>query len=183
MSTPVSLSPSTTGPAAIEPPTVEALYCDHHSWLKGWLHRRLGSAEQAADLAHDTFVRLLHSDRVPASLDEPRAYLTTVARNLVANLWRRQSLEKAYLEALAQLPPQVEWSPEARAIVLETLVELDRLLDGLPVQVRRAFLLSQLDGQTHAQVAAALGISIPTVKRHIVKALQRCYFADLSFVV
>ncbi|WP_066737312.1 sigma factor [Cupriavidus sp. D384] len=44
------------------PSTIESLYCDHHSWLKGWLHRRLGSAEQAADLAQDTFVRLLNSE-------------------------------------------------------------------------------------------------------------------------
>ncbi|MNL22453.1 putative RNA polymerase sigma factor FecI [compost metagenome] len=75
----------------------------------------------------------------------------------------------------------MNWSPEDRAIVLETLLELDRLLDGLPAAVRRAFLMSQLEGLTHAQVAAALGVSIPTVKRYIVKALQRCCFADLSF--
>lgn len=163
------------------PTIVETLYSDHHSWLRGWLHRRLGNAEQAADLAHDTFIRLLSSDRVPAAIDEPRAFLTTVAQRVVSNHWRREKLEKAYLEALAQAPAEVAPSPEARAILLETLVELDRLLDGLPTLVRRAFLLSQLDGHTHAQVADTLGISIPTVKRYIVKALQRCYFADLSF--
>ncbi|ALS62706.1 sigma-70 family RNA polymerase sigma factor [Pandoraea norimbergensis] len=164
------------------PSTVELLYSNHHSWLKGWLHRRLGSAEQAADIAHDTFVRLLGSERVPAAFDEPRAYLTTVAQNLVSNHWRREKLERAYLEALAQVPREVEWSPETRAMLLETLIELDRLLDGLPTIVRQAFLRSQLDGQTHAQVADALGISVPTVKRYLAKALQRCYFADLSFI-
>lgn len=164
------------------PSTVEMLYCHHHSWLRGWLHRRLGSAEQAADIAHDTFVRLLGSERVPAAFDEPRAYLTTVAQNLVSNHWRRQKLERAYLDALAQVPREVEWSPEMRAIMLETLLELDRLLDGLPTIVRQAFLYSQLDGKTHAQIAATLGISIPTVKRYLAKALQRCYFADLSFL-
>ncbi|GJG95388.1 sigma-70 family RNA polymerase sigma factor [Cupriavidus pauculus] len=170
---------STAG--AFYPSTIESLYCDHHSWLKGWLHRRLGSAEQAADLAQDTFVRLLNSERMPATLDEPRAYLTTVARNLMSNHWRREQLERAYLDALAQAPREVEISPEDRAILLETLLELDQLLDGLPPLVRQAFLLSQLDGQTHAQVAEALGISIPTVKRYIVMGLQQCYFADLSF--
>lgn len=162
--------------------SIEALYCDHHSWLKGWLARRLGNSEQAADLAHDTFLRLLGSERVPSLLNEPRAYLTTVAQNLVSNLWRREKLERAYLEALAMAPEGLAPSPEEQAILLETLLELDALLDGLPALVRRAFLLSQLDGQTHAQVAAALGISIPTVKRYLVKALQRCYFADISFL-
>ncbi|TWC65075.1 sigma-70 family RNA polymerase sigma factor [Herbaspirillum sp. SJZ099] len=161
--------------------SIEALYCDHHSWLKGWLLRRLGNTEQAADLAHDTFIRLLSSERVPATIHEPRAYLTTVAQNLVSNHWRREKLEKAYLEALAQAPAGLAPSPEEQAILLETLLELDRLLDGLPAVVKRAFLLSQLDGHTHAQVAAALGISIPTVKRYLAKALQRCYFADIPF--
>lgn len=168
-------------PGLFFPTTVEALYSAHHSWLRGWLRRRVGNADQAADLAHDTFTRLLSSERVPPALDEPRAFLTTVAKRLVSNHWRREKLEKAYLEALAQAPCEMTWSPEERAIMLETLVELDRLLDGLPAIVRRAFLLSQLDGQTHAQIAEAMRISIPTVKRYIVKALQRCYFADLSF--
>ncbi|ARP89157.1 RNA polymerase subunit sigma [Bordetella genomosp. 9] len=168
-------------PGLLIPSNVESLYSDHHSWLRSWLHRRLGNAEQAADLAHDTFIRLLTSDRVPAGLEEPRAFLTTVAQRLVSNHWRREKLERAYLEALAQAPREMAMSPETRAILLETLIELDRLLDGLPAIVRHAFLLSQLDGRTHAQVAGALGVSIPTVKRYIVKALQRCYFADLSF--
>lgn len=161
--------------------SIEALYCDHHSWLKGWLQRRLGNSEQAADLAQDTFLRLLGSERVPSVIHEPRAYLTTVAQRLVSNLWRREKLEQAYLEALAQAPVTLAPSPQEQAILLETLLELDQLLDELPSIVRRAFLLSQLDGLTHAQVAAALGISIPTVKRYLVKALQRCYFADISF--
>lgn len=162
------------------PSTIEVLYSDHHPWLKGWLHRRIGNAEQAADLAHDTFIRLLSSESVPGKLDEPRAFLTIVAQNLVYNHWRREKLERAYLEAMAQAPSQVALSPEDHAILLETLRELDRLLDGLPAIVRRAFLLSQLDGQTHAQVAKSLGISIPTVKRYLAKALQQCYFADLA---
>ncbi len=162
--------------------TIEVLYSDHHPWLKGWLHRRLGNAEQAADLAHDAFIRLLSNERLPGELDEPRAFLTTVAQNLVRNHWRREKLERAYLEALAQAPCHVALSPEDQAILLETLVELDRLLDGLPTIVRRAFLLTQLDGQTHAHVAQTLDISVPTVKRYIVKAMQQCYFADLSGV-
>ncbi|MDZ4357508.1 MAG: sigma factor, partial [Variovorax sp.] len=38
---------------------VRVLYGDHHGWLQGWLRRRLGSACDAADLAHDVFMRLL----------------------------------------------------------------------------------------------------------------------------
>lgn len=108
---------------------------------------------------------------------EPRAFLTTVAKRVLFNFYRRQDLERAYLDALAHMPEHVAPSEEERAIILQTLVELDQLLDGLPVQVKRAFLLAQLDGLTYAQIGAELGISIATVKRHLNKAAMRCYFA------
>ena len=112
-------------------------------------------------------------------LNEPRAFLTTVAKRVLANHWRREQLEQAYLEALAALPQASAPSEEERAILLETLLEIDRLLDGLPAPVRRAFLLTQLDGLNHAQVAQAMGMSITTVKRYLVRAARQCYFADV----
>ena len=155
---------------------VEVLYNDHHHWLTGWLRRKLGCPENAADLAQDTFIRVLSAREAP-TLIEPRAFLTTVAKRVLFNFYRRQDLERAYLEALAQMPEHVAPSEEDRAIILQTLLKLDQLLDGLPKQVKRAFLLAQLDGLTYAQIGAQLGISIATVKRHLTKAAMRCYFA------
>ena len=155
---------------------VEVLYVDHHSWLTGWLRRKLGCPQSAADLAQDTFMRLLTARETP-TLTEPRAFLTTVAKRVLFNHYRRQDLERAYLQALADLPEAVAPSEEERAIILQTLVELDQLLDGLPSPVKRAFLLAQLDGLSYAQIGAQLGSSIATVKRHLNKAALRCYFA------
>ncbi|MHA6197220.1 sigma-70 family RNA polymerase sigma factor [Pseudomonas wadenswilerensis] len=155
---------------------VEGLYHAHHSWLTGWLRRRLGCPDSAADLAQDTFMRLLQAREAPAP-NEPRAFLTTVAKRVLFNHYRRQELERAYLQALAQLPEEVAPSEEHRAIIFDTLMELDRLLDGLPAQVKRAFLLAQVDGLTYNEIAAQLGISLATVKRHLNKAAMRCYFA------
>ena len=165
------------GAPALSPSnTVEVLYHDHHHWLTGWLRRKLGCPQSAADLAQDTFIRVLTARQAP-TLIEPRAFLTTVAKRVLFNHYRRQDVERAYLDALAQLPEQVAPSEEERAIILQTLVELDQLLDGLPIPVKRAFLLAQLDGLSYAQIGAELGISIATVKRHLNKAAMRCYFA------
>ena len=154
---------------------VESLYHDHHSWLTGWLRRRLGCPDSAADLAQDTFIRVL-SSREPAVIIEPRAFLTTLAKRVLFNHYRRQDLERAYLDTLAQMPEMVAPSEEDKAIILQTLIELDQLLDGLPRLVKRAFLLAQVDGLTYPQIAAELSISVATVKRHLHKAALRCYF-------
>lgn len=155
---------------------VGTLYIDHQRWLTDWLRRRLGCPHSAADLAQDTFVRLLSNRQTP-SLNEPRAFLTTIAKRVLFNHYRRQDIERAYYQALQQLPEQQVPSEEYRAIILETLLELDRLLDGLPAQAKRAFLLAQVDGLTYNEIGRQLGISLATVKRHLQKAALRCYFA------
>lgn len=152
---------------------VSELYQQHNGWLQGWLRRRLGCHEQAADLAQDTFTRLLGSRRV-LEAREPRAYLTTVAKGLMINWFQRQSLERAYLEALAGLPEELAPSPEQRFIVLETLHEIDALLSRLPDPVRQAFLLAQIEGLKYEAIAERLGVSLGSIKRYMQQAFRHC---------
>ncbi|WP_370679493.1 sigma-70 family RNA polymerase sigma factor [Comamonas sp. GB3 AK4-5] len=152
---------------------VATLYVDHHGWLQSWLRRRLGNSCDAADLAQDTFVRILRARDVGV-LQTPRAYLTTVAKGVLVNWYRRQALEQAYLEALALLPEPEAPSPEQRALVLETLNEIDAMLDALPPLVRRTFLLSQLDGMKYEDIAQQLGVSLSSVKRYMAQAFRQC---------
>ncbi len=155
------------------PRQVATLYTDHHHWLQGWLYRRLHHVGDAADLAQDTFVRLLTSPAHEA-LREPRAYLATVARRLLVNHLRRQSLEQAYLQALAALPEPQAPSPEQQLLILQALQEVDAMLDGLPPKVRAVFILSQIEGLTYAAIAEELGIGLRSVKRYMAKAMAEC---------
>ncbi len=157
-------------------PSIAALYSEHHGWLQGWLRRKLNCSHQAADLAQDTFLRLLVSGRLP----EPafsRAYLTQIAKGLMVDQFRRRQLEQAWLEALAQLPEAHAPSPESRALVIETLVTIDAALQRLPSLVRETFLLSQFDGLTYRSIAERLGIAQATVRKYMLKATLACYAA------
>lgn len=156
--------------------SVESLYGEHHGWLQKWLRSRIGNSADAADLAQDTFVRVL-VQREAKELREPRAFLATIARGLLIDHYRRASLERAYLDALANLPEQEVPSPQTRAEILETLVEIDRLLDGLKPRVREAFLLSQLDGMTYPQIAERMGLSLSSIQQYMTLAFSHCYKA------
>ncbi|WP_373986878.1 sigma-70 family RNA polymerase sigma factor [Duganella sp. BuS-21] len=159
--------------AAASHPHFIALYSNHHSWLHRWLWAKLGNAHDADDLAQDTFTRILGRSDL-AALSEPRAYLTTVAKGVLVNWYQRQSLERAYLEALAALPEPTAVSPEQRLLVLETLHEIDAMLDALPSKVKQAFLMSQLDGMGYADIALHLGLSLITIKRYMKQAFLQC---------
>jgi len=159
------------------------LYAEHNSWLKGWIYRRLGCTSQAADLAQDTFLRILSSQRKTGerlNLDSPRAYLATVGQRLICDYFRRHSLERAYLDMLATLPETFSLSPEEQWELRETLYQLDALLDRLKPVVRTVFLLAQLDGLTYLQIARQLGIGERSVKRHMATAFEACILWEIE---
>lgn len=151
---------------------IGSLYSEHHGWLAAWLSHKLDCRNLGADLAHDTFVRLLTA-RLPEDLREPRAYLTAIAKGLLVTHLRRKKLEQAYLAALATLPEPAQPSPEERMAVLQTLTEIDGILDRLPGKAKQVFLLAQLDGLRYAEICALLDLSLSTVKRHMVLAFRR----------
>lgn len=153
-----------------------ALYVDHHSWLQNWLYRRIRCRSDAADLAQDTFLRLFRTSHSPLAPDlrQPRAYLATLARRLMLNLHRRRSVEEAWLQTLADCPQQTALSVEEQWLIREALQAVDTLLHGLPSEVRRAFLLSQLEGHTYAEIAQMLNVTVRTVQRYLTKAMEQC---------
>jgi len=162
---------------------VSRIYQDHHRWLQGWLRPRVDCRHLAADLVQDVFVRVLSAPDAGNRLEavrEPRGYLATIARRLMIDYFRRARLERAWLQALAEQPEAFEISEQERLILLQTLYETDAMLAGLGRKVRRAFLLSQLDGMTYKLIGRDLGVSEVTVTRYIAKAFHHCTLYNLQ---
>ncbi|MBD8492096.1 sigma-70 family RNA polymerase sigma factor [Pseudomonas syringae] len=152
---------------------VQSIYAQHHSWLYGWLKGKLSNTCDAADLAHDTFVRILAA-RNAADIREPRDYLTTIARGLVIDRYRRRTIEQAWLQSMAARPEAVAISEEDKAVIIETLMAVDKTLAGLGARTRRIFMMTQVDGLTYQQVADQLGLSLSSIKKHMIRALTEC---------
>lgn len=158
-------------------PNAEALYRAHQDWLFRWLCQRLGCAYDAADLTQDTYLRLIDSGRLPPTWQDGERYLVRIAKGLAVDRQRRRHLERAYREALAVLPEPVAPAPEQREAALESLVAIDRALDGLPHPQREVFLLARFEGYRHADIAALFGIAVPTVRKYIARATAACLVA------
>ncbi len=153
---------------------LHSLYNNHHSWLYRWLRHRLGDTSDAADLAHDTFMRIIVSRRTYNLNGEPRALLTHIAKGLVIDHWRRQDIERAYLDTIAYLPESNVPSPETSFLILEALCRIEAMLCSMPTRTREIFLLAQLDNLTYQEIAERTGTTLVTVKRHMRKAFIAC---------
>lgn len=158
--------------------SLDALYKGYHGWLLVWLRRRLECPQHAADMAQDTFVRVLATGRYVAPR-EPRAFLATVARRLLIDRGRRHKLEQAYREALALHVEHLEQAPSPEQVMaaLQALEQIDRALSKMAPRVRQAFVLRHLEGLPHAEIAERLQVSTKSVQSYLVQALLHCHTA------
>lgn len=159
-----------------EADAVRALYSDHYGWLFNWLRRRLGDTFVAADLTQDTFVSVIAGGEA-RGIQEPRPFLATIARRLIAHRHRRQLLEAAYFDMLRAFPEKMAASPEVHYLALEALRQVDQALDGLPPPVKEAFLLAHLEGLSYSDIAQCLDVSSSSVKQYLARANRQCLFA------
>ncbi len=172
----------TTADAPIQQ-EVHALYRSHHGWLVNWLRRRLGCVHNANDLAQDTFLRVIDKSTNFAQINEPRAFLSTIAHGLMVDHIRKKELEQAYLQAIAYLPKQLIPSPEDHLVNIEALLHIDSLFKGLKPNVRNVFLLSRLEGMTYLEIAANLSVSLRTVESHMAEALRHLLTKQHSYAL
>ncbi|MFJ3486898.1 sigma-70 family RNA polymerase sigma factor [Pseudomonas sp. NPDC090202] len=162
---------------------LDQLYQAHHGWLHSFLHKRIGHSlvsVEAADLVHDTFMRLLLKPRTFASASDARAFLCTVAKGLYVDQWRRRQMEQAWAESMAALAPQLVPDSEYQASVLEALCRVDAMLRKLSARARRAFLLAQIHGLTYAEIAEDIGVSERMVKKYMAQAMFECLALELE---
>ncbi|MDN7143030.1 sigma-70 family RNA polymerase sigma factor [Pseudomonas sp. JQ170] len=153
---------------------IGCLYQSHHGWIRALLNRKLGNASDAAELAHDVFVRLLSNPRHFPSDAHARAYLSAMSRNVCVDFWRRRRVEMAWLEVLASRPQACMPSEEHQAMVLEALQQVQGMLEKLAPPVAKAFLLAQLHGLSYRAIAELMGVSERTVTSYMAKAMLHC---------
>jgi RNA polymerase sigma-19 factor, ECF subfamily len=149
-------------------------YIAHNNWLNGWLRKKLSCVFDASDIAQDAMIKVIYHQDL-ASIQEPRAFLTTTATRLIIDLVRKRNLEMAYFEALSYQQHEVVASPDHLTEVVETLNQIAQMLEGLPEKVYRAFLMCRLEGLSYTDIGEQLGVSASMVKQYIAKAMLHCY--------
>ena len=142
-----------------------------------FLRKRTDNASDAADMAQDVFTQWLgYRDR--AKVEQPRAFLFQMARNLLRDHWRRQQVRQSVhadqVEREDEPLSDERDDPMLAAHRLQRLEQLKTVLAELSPRRREALILHRFEGLSQAQIAQRMGISVSMVEKHIAFALLHC---------
>lgn len=152
----------------------EALYRRHGGRIFALCLRMSGDGERGRELAHDVFVRAwekLASFRGDSSFG---TWLHRLAVNVVLEQSRSERRRRLRFplardmddgdgDVIDDAPTPVAADPDAR-------IDLEHAIARLPPAARRVFVLHDVSGYRHGEIARALDIAEGTVRAHLHRA-------------
>lgn len=142
--------------------------------LKRRLSLRLGSDERAADVLHDTYLKLQGRDDM-APVRSPQAFLLRTALNIAVDYWRqeRHLLAGDEIDELLDLEDP-GLGPAQQVQDQAELASLVRIMEKMPARQREILLAVRLEGDSEKSLAARYGISVRMVQKELRAAHDYC---------
>lgn len=154
--------------------------------LTGFIRKRVKRMEDAEDILQEVFYQLTDADRLMKPIDEISAWLFTVARNRIIDLYRKRKpelLPEFYTdedfetadETLGELLANNGETPETEFVRSLVWEELAAALSDLPAGQREVFELTEFEGLPFKEIAQLTGVPVNTLisrKRYAVLFLR-----------
>ena len=149
---------------------VERLFRTYHAHLVRYLTRRLGDRDWAEEVAQETFLRALRQEQ---ELTNERAWLFTVANNLVRDEARKDARRRRHLELLRSEEAEAVAEPEPTSLErAQEAAMARRAVDSLAERDRLALLMRE-EGLDYHEIAESLGLSVGSIGTTLARARRR----------
>ena len=143
----------------------EAFYRKTAGGIWSYIYRMTGNATMADDLLQKTFFKFLRSNPSIADEDHLRRYVYKTATNLVFDHFRETKRDR-------ERP--FEWMPaEARPDRGDLRHDMARVFADLKPQERALLWLAHVEGNSHEEIAEAIGVKSKSVKVMLFRARKR----------
>jgi RNA polymerase sigma-70 factor (ECF subfamily) len=166
---PDEMTDELASPVAMEPAErrFAKLYRDHADRVYALCLRMSGDRERATDLAQEAFVRVWRGiDRAP---EDPGAWVWRIARNTVLNALRGDRRLRARLEFVSDLGP-LETPATPRTPLPVRQMDLAAGIARLPPKARAVFVLHDVEGYSHDEIATLMDVAPGTVRGQLHRA-------------
>ncbi|GAB3988512.1 RNA polymerase sigma-70 factor [Spirosoma daeguense] len=150
----------------------ELLFRRYHQALCSHAVRYVYSKETAEDLVSDVFCKFWKTRAYASITSSYRYYLFRSVRNEAYNYLRLEFQKLDDIESAEVREASPSQRPDQLLQFEEVAHKLEDLVESLPPQCRKVFLMSRFEGKKYQDIAQELGLSIKTVEVHIVKALS-----------
>jgi RNA polymerase sigma-70 factor, ECF subfamily len=150
--------------AQLDEAAFSAFYGSHARALWAYVYRVTGDGADADDIVQDAFLRLLRAGPEPGDHEQRRRFLYRVASNLVVDRWRRKKREgrdDSHHVSPSPTPPR-----EPEGDVLRTFA-------ALAARDRALLWLAYVEGESHEEIAASLGVGKRSIKVLLFRARRR----------
>lgn len=158
----------------MEPDRFDALVAAHHGEIYRYLFRATSRANEADDLAQETFLRAYRAHQTLAPDANARAWLFAIATNVAKNHFRAESRRRrAHTAVRATLSATVGAEPESETLFNEARARLDAVIAALPLKQRLAFTMRKVHDLEYDAIARNLGCSAESARAHVFQALKK----------
>ena len=149
---------------------INELYQLYSNRLYRFAFGYLKSDEDTRDIIQEVFIRLWSRRKELDDQTNLEAILFTIAKNVIITTFRKKITEKEYLEHLKFLVVKNNSDTEEQVDFNLLSEKVKHLVNQLPKQRKRIFILSKEKGYTNKAIAEELKISVKTVEDHMTKA-------------
>lgn len=137
--------------------------------LLAYFRKRAHPAD-VEDLVQEVFLSV-HARQAEAPIENMEGYLFAVALSALVRKGRRDRAAMLGRTAESLHGPE-PISPERALLGKERLADAVRIMEAMPLRTQEIFLLHRFEEMTYPAIAAALGISVSAVEKHIMIALR-----------
>ena len=134
--------------------------------LGAYIRRMTGDADAAQDLLQETYLRILRTRLPPMNAGEMNGYAYKTASRLVQDRWRHARVDRSWREKLPAPTGAVDRGPAEG-------LDLDRMLSRLRPRDRAVVWLAHVEGRSHEEIAAILGLRAASIKVLLFRARTR----------
>jgi RNA polymerase sigma-70 factor (ECF subfamily) len=150
----------------------KCLFDIYKNRLYGYVLTLTHSPYIAEEITQEIFIKLWLCRDTLGGLNNPEAYLFSMARNKTLNYLRKSAHESKILQELQSRMTPENNNVEEQSLLADQHKLLQEALTGLSAQRRLVYQLSRIQGLNHREIAAQLQVSPNTVKNHLVNALK-----------
>ena len=133
--------------------------------------RYYNSAEDAENVVQDVFIKLWDEREGVKEELSLNNYIYTIAKNHLFNIQRKKINEKAYRSYIVDHLVQSS-NLENELIYADLKSGVDKIIDELPAQRKKVFIMGNMEGMSNKEIASTLNLSVRTIEVHKSLALQ-----------